>query len=65
MVGLGSLRRRLLEEGAETGAGYSLEYGAMTSVDLYGAMFQAALAKRSMENPSRGQGVRSFLRGGK
>jgi hypothetical protein len=34
---------RLLEEGAETRPGYSLEYCAMTSVDLYGAMFQAAL----------------------
>jgi hypothetical protein len=33
---------RLLEEGAETRPGYSLEYCAMTSVDLYG-MFQAAM----------------------
>jgi pyrroloquinoline quinone (PQQ) biosynthesis protein C len=47
VIGHGSFRRmvleRLLEEGAETRPGYSLEYCAMTSVDLYGAMFQAAL----------------------
>jgi len=47
VMGHGSFRRRvlerLLEEGAETRPGYSLEYCAMTSVDLYGVMFQAAL----------------------
>jgi len=47
IIGHSSFRRmaleRLLEEGAETRPGYSLEYCAMTSVDLYGAMFQAAL----------------------
>jgi pyrroloquinoline quinone (PQQ) biosynthesis protein C len=47
VIGHGSFRRmvleRLLEEGAETRPGYSLEYCANTSVDLYGAMFQAAL----------------------
>ena len=46
-MGHGSFRRmvleRLLEDGAELRPGYSLEYCAMTSVDLYGATFQAAL----------------------
>ncbi len=47
VMGHGTFRRmvleRLLEDGAELRPGYSLEYCAMTSVDLYGATFQAAL----------------------
>jgi pyrroloquinoline quinone (PQQ) biosynthesis protein C len=47
VMGHGTFRRivleRLLEDGAELRPGYSLEYCAMTSVDLYGATFQATL----------------------
>ena len=48
VMGHGSFRRlvlqRLLEDGmADARPGYSLDYCAMTSVDLYGAIFQAVL----------------------
>lgn len=47
VMGHGSFRRmvleRLLEDGADMRPGYGLEYCAMTSVDLYGATFQAIL----------------------
>jgi len=47
VMGHGTFRRivleRLLEDGAEVRPAYSLEYCAMTSVDLYGATFQATL----------------------
>ena len=47
IIGHGTFRRmvleRLLGDGAEVRPGYSLEYCALTSVDLYGAIFQAIL----------------------
>jgi pyrroloquinoline quinone (PQQ) biosynthesis protein C len=47
VMGHGPFRRmvleRLLEDGSELRPSYSLEYCAMTSVDLYGATFQATL----------------------
>ena len=48
VMGHGSFRRmvlqRILEDGmAEVRPGYSLEYCGMTSVDLYGAIFQSVL----------------------
>jgi pyrroloquinoline quinone (PQQ) biosynthesis protein C len=57
VMGHGSFRRmvlqRLLEDGmADTRPGYSLDYCAMTSVDLYGAIFQAVL-----DAERRGEGM--------
>ena len=47
IMGHGSFRRlvlqRLLEEGAEVRPGYTLEYCALTSMDLHGAILQATL----------------------
>ena len=47
VMGHGSFRRlvlqRLLEEGAEVRPGYTLEYCALTSIDLHGAILEAAL----------------------
>lgn len=47
VMGHGSFRRmvlqRLLEEGAEVRAGYTLEYCALTSIDLHGAILEASL----------------------
>jgi len=47
IMGHGSFRRlvlqRLLEEGAEVRPGYTLEYCALTSMDLHGAILQASL----------------------
>ncbi len=44
---LGQIRRlvlqRLLEDGAEVRPGYTLEYCALTSMDLHGAILQATL----------------------
>ena len=44
---LGQIRRlvlqRLLEDGAEVRPGYTLEYYALTSMDLHGAILQATL----------------------
>ena len=44
---LGQIRRlvlqRLLEDGAEVRPGYTLEYSALTSMDLHGAVLQATL----------------------
>ena len=35
--------QRLLEDGAEVRPGYTLEYCALTSMDLHGAVLQATL----------------------
>jgi hypothetical protein len=35
--------QRLLEDGAEVRPGYTLEYCALTSMDLHGAILQATL----------------------
>src|SRR5437016_11391477 len=47
IMGHGSFRRlvlqRLLEDGAEVRPGYTLEYCALTSMDLHGAILQATL----------------------
>jgi pyrroloquinoline quinone (PQQ) biosynthesis protein C len=47
VMGHGSFRRmvlqRLLEEGAEVRPGYTLEYCALTSIDLHGAILEASL----------------------
>jgi pyrroloquinoline quinone (PQQ) biosynthesis protein C len=47
VMGHGSFRRmvlqRLLEEGAEVRSGYTLEYCALTSIDLHGAILEASL----------------------
>ncbi len=47
IMGHGSFRRlvlqRLLEEGAEVRPGYTLEYCALTSIDLHGAILEASL----------------------
>lgn len=47
VMGHGSFRRlvlqRLLEEGAEVRPGYSLEYCALSAIDLHGVILQAAL----------------------
>jgi hypothetical protein len=47
IMGHGSFRRlvleRLLEDGAEVRPGYTLEYCALTSMDLHGVILQAAL----------------------
>jgi pyrroloquinoline quinone (PQQ) biosynthesis protein C len=47
IMGHGSFRRlvlrRLLEEGAEVRPGYNLEYCALTSMDLHGAVLRAAI----------------------
>jgi len=55
IIGHGTFRRmvleRLLEDGAEVRPGYSLEYCAMTSVDLYGAIFQAVLGAAGEKTP--------------
>jgi pyrroloquinoline quinone (PQQ) biosynthesis protein C len=55
IMGHGTFRRRvlerLLEDGAEFRPGYHLEYCAMTSVDLYGVSFQAALEAAERKTP--------------
>jgi len=47
IMGHGSFRRmvlqRLLEDGAEVRPGYTLEYCALTAIDLHGVVLQAAL----------------------
>jgi pyrroloquinoline quinone (PQQ) biosynthesis protein C len=47
VMGHGSFRRmvlqRLLEQGAEVRPGYTLEYCALTSIDLHGAILEASL----------------------
>lgn len=47
VMGHGSFRRmvlqRLLEEGADVRPGYTLEYCALTSIDLHGAILEASL----------------------
>ncbi|HEX9453218.1 MAG TPA: hypothetical protein VGA27_02630 [Candidatus Binatia bacterium] len=52
-MGHGSFRKlvlqRLLEDGAEVRAGYSLEYCALTSMDLHGAILQASLQAANRE----------------
>lgn len=56
IMGHGTFRRRvlerLLEDGAEVRPGYGIEYCAMTSVDLYGAIFRAILDVRSTWLPT-------------
>ncbi len=51
IMGHGSFRKmvlqRLLEDGAEVRPGYSLEYCALTSMDLHGAILQASLQEAS------------------
>lgn len=51
IMGHGSFRRmvlqRLLEDGAEVRPGYTLEYCALTSMDLHGAILQAAIQEAS------------------
>ena len=46
-MGHGSFRRmvlqRLLEDGAEVRPGYTLEYCALSSIDLHGVILAAAL----------------------
>jgi pyrroloquinoline quinone (PQQ) biosynthesis protein C len=53
IMGHGSFRKlvlqRLLEDGAEVRAGYSLEYCALTSMDLHGAILQASLQAANRE----------------
>jgi pyrroloquinoline quinone (PQQ) biosynthesis protein C len=53
IMGHGRFRRlvlqRLLEDGAEVRAGYNLEYCALTSMDLHGAILQAALQAAARE----------------
>ena len=55
IMGHGTFRRvvleRLLGDGAEVRPGYSLEYCALTSVDLYGAIFQAILDATERKTP--------------
>ena len=50
----GSFRRldlqRLLEEGAEVRPGYTLEYCALTSMDLHGAILRASLQMSDMKS---------------
>jgi len=47
IMGHGSFRRlvlqRLLEDGAEVRSGYTLEYCALSSIDLHGVVLQAAV----------------------
>jgi len=56
IMGHGSFRRlvlqRLLEEGAEVRPGYTLEYCALTSMDLHGAILQATLQAAAREGPN-------------
>jgi len=51
IMGHGSFRKlvlqRLLENGAEVRPGYTLEYCALTSMDLHGAILQASLQEAS------------------
>src|SRR5215470_10969345 len=53
IMGHGSFRRlvlqRLLEEGAEVRPGYTLEYCALSSMDLHGAILQATLLAAARE----------------
>src|SRR5262244_1505787 len=53
IMGHGSFRRlvlqRLLEEGAEVRPGYTLEYCALSSMDLHGAILQATLQVAASE----------------
>lgn len=47
IMGHGSFRRlvlqRLLEDGAEVRPGYTLEYCALSSIDLHGAVLEAVV----------------------
>src|SRR6266496_2277455 len=56
IMGHGGFRRlvlqRLLEEGAEVRPGYTLEYCALTSMDLHGAILQATLQAAAREGPN-------------
>lgn len=62
-MGHGSFRRlvlqRLLEEGSEVRPGYTLEYCALTSMDLHGAILQATLQAAVREAPN-GVGVAEY-----
>jgi pyrroloquinoline quinone (PQQ) biosynthesis protein C len=53
IMGHGSFRRlvlqRLLEDGAEVRPGYSLDYCALSSIDLHGVVLQAALNAAARE----------------
>jgi pyrroloquinoline quinone (PQQ) biosynthesis protein C len=53
IMGHGSFRKlvlqRLLQDGAEVRPGYSLEYCALTSMDLHGAILQASLQAANRE----------------
>jgi pyrroloquinoline quinone (PQQ) biosynthesis protein C len=53
IMGHGSFRRmvlqRLLEDGAEVRPGYTLEYCALSSIDLHGVILQAALNAAARE----------------